>query len=253
MWFDSHCHLYSIEGDDPAIVVSRARDAGVEGILVVGVDAGTSRQAIELAGAPDVWAGAACHPSEARGWSDARAAEIDALLDDPRTVAVGESGLDLYRDRSFFEDQRRAFLAHVELSKRHRKALVIHTRDSIEETFDALEQVGPPERIVFHCWSGGPHEARRALEMGAYISFAGNVSFRSAEDLRAVAGTIPLDRLLVETDSPYLTPVPHRGRPNEPAFVAHVGDALAAARNEPVEVLAKATTENARRVFGLDG
>jgi TatD DNase family protein len=166
-------------------------------------------------------------------------------------VAVGESGLDFYRTGAPAEVQERAFADHIALAKERDKALVIHTRDSLDAALEMLERVGAPDRLVFHCWSGEPDRLRRALDTGAFISFAGNVSYPSADDLREAAGLVPGHRLLVETDSPFLAPVPRRGRPNEPANVAYVGAAVAEARNETVEDVAAITTSNAERLFGV--
>ncbi|MFN2389374.1 MAG: TatD family hydrolase [Actinomycetota bacterium] len=253
MWFDTHCHLYDIEQREPLFaVVERAVTAGVDGMVVVGVDPPSSRRALELARAFEpVWAGAAYHPTASAGWQDPWADEIDDLLGTTDVVAVGETGIDLHWDKSFIDDQRRMFAAHIGLAKKHGKALVIHTRDSIYEVLEMLEDVGAPERVVFHCWSGDRIALARALDLGGFVSFAGNVSFKSADDLRAAAAAVPSDRLLVETDSPYLAPVPKRGRPNEPAFIVHVGAAVAAARDETVEEVARVTSANARAVFGI--
>jgi TatD DNase family protein len=136
------------------------------------------------------------------------------------------------------------------MAKRVGKALVIHTREAWDDTFDTLKAAGPPDRIVFHCFSGGPAEAKRALDAGAVLSFAGVVTFRNAGDLREAARITPLDRMVVETDAPFLTPVPHRGRPNEPAYVAQVVEAIAAVKGVPVDEVARATSENAARLFG---
>ena len=250
MWFDTHCHLYDL--DDPEGAVQRAHEAGVGDIVVLGVDAAESQRALDLTRLPGVWAGAAFHPTSVKGWDDSWANDIDALLREDRVVAVGETGIDLHWDTSYLDDQTSAFRKHIELSKTHDKALVIHTRNSFVEAAEILEEAGPPAKLVFHCWSSGPEDAARALALGSMISFAGNVSFKSAGDLREVAKRIPTDRLLVETDSPYLAPVPHRGRPNEPAYVVNVGAAVAEARGEAAEALANTTTENARRLFGLD-
>ena len=250
MWFDTHCHLYDLE--DPDGAVARARTAGVTNMVVLGVDPAQSARAIELTREEGVWAGAAYHPTSAKGWQDEWADEIDELLKNDSVVAVGETGIDLYWDTSYFDDQVNAFKKHIDLAKEHDKTLVIHTRDSIDETTAILEEIGPPNRLIFHCWSGSEPQAERAMALGSMISFAGNVSFKSAADLRAVARTIPPERLLIETDSPYLTPVPHRGRPNEPAYVVHVGAALAEARGQKPEEVAEITTSNAVRLFGLD-
>ena len=250
MWFDSHCHLFDVEGD-PADVVARAADAGVTDVLVCGTDPASSAAAAALTNLPGVWAAAGLHPTSAREWSDDGAAAIEALLGDERVVAVGESGLDMYWDTSYLDVQVRVFEAHVAWAKEHDKALVIHTRNSIDEAVEALERVSPPERLVFHCWSGDRSQMERVLDLGAFVSFAGNVTFKSAGALRELAAEVPGDRLLVETDSPYLAPVPHRGKPNEPAHVVLTGAAVAEARGESVEAVAGTTTANARRLLGL--
>lgn len=251
MWFDSHCHLYDLE-EDSLPVIGRAAAAGVEGMVVLGVNPDTSRTALDLADASElVWAAAAYHPSDVRGWQDSWAEAIEPLLKHPRCVAVGETGLDYYRDTSYVEDQVRAFAVHIDLAKRHDKALVIHTRKSVEAALDVLEEKGCPQRLIFHCWSGNRAQLDRALSLGAFVSFAGNISYKNADDLRRSARAVPSDRLLVETDSPYLTPLPHRGQNNEPAYVAYVGAAVAAARGVSEEELAATTSQNARAVFGL--
>ncbi|MDQ4025003.1 MAG: TatD family hydrolase [Actinomycetota bacterium] len=253
MWFDSHCHLYDLEDQETwDAVMERARAASVRGVLVVGVDPETSRRALELATASDmIWAGAAFHPSSSKGWQDAWLDSIEGLLANERVVAVGETGLDFYHDTSFVHDQRRMFAAHIELAKKRDKALVIHTRRSVDQALEMLQEHGPPHRLVFHCWSGDIQQLHRALGLGAFISFAGNVSFKNATDLRAAARAVPVDRLVVETDAPYLAPVPHRGKRNEPAYVRFVGEAVAAARGATPIELAEVTTSNARRLFAL--
>lgn len=251
MWFDTHCHLYDLTDEQFESALTEATEAGVEGVVVVGVDPETSRLAIDRAGGEMVFAGAAFHPSETRGWKDKWADEIDTLLEDPRTVAVGETGIDLYWDKTFFEDQKRALVRHIELSRKHDKALVLHTRESIWETIEVLRTQGPPPRLIFHCWSADLEALDAALALGAYISFAGNSTFKDAGELREAARRVPDDRILIETDSPYLTPVPLRGKPNQPAFVAHTGLALAGERGVEPEAFGEATTTNARTVFGL--
>jgi TatD DNase family protein len=252
VWFDSHCHLYDL-GDDRAVAgaIARARAASVEDMLVPGVERASSLRAIEIAIDHRVWAAVGIHPSEAAGWQESSMDAIEELLAHPRVVALGETGLDFYRDHAPRELQQANFVAHIELARKHSKTLVIHTRESAGEALDLLEQQGVPERVVFHCWSGDATELARALSMGAFVSFAGNISFKSAASLRAAAGSVPRDRLMVETDSPYLTPVPHRGHPNEPAYVSLVGAATAEARGETSEDVAAITTANARRAFDL--
>lgn len=164
-------------------------------------------------------------------------------------AAVGEAGLDYYYDHSPRDVQRAAFAAQVQLAHERRLPLVIHSRDAWADTFDVLVAEGVPERTVFHCFTGGAEEARRCVELGAYLSFSGIVTFKTATDLQAATAWVPVDRILVETDSPYLAPVPHRGKPNQPAFVALVGRFLADLRGEPVERFAEAVTANTVNAF----
>lgn len=251
MWFDSHCHLHICEEREPVEeVVERARLASVDGILTAATDVKSSRRCVELANGEQIFAAVGIHPNDATGFDEDAASEIEGLAGLPEVAAIGESGLDFYRDYAPAEDQERAFAFHIDLAKRTSKALIIHTRDSIDRAIAMLEREGPPPRFVFHCWSAEEDRLRAALELGAHVSFAGNVTFKSASDLRTAAALVPSDRLLIETDSPYLAPVPQRGRPNEPSYVAHVGAGVAAARSASVEELAATTTRNARALFG---
>jgi len=245
MWCDSHCHL-QYEGV-PEDAIERAVAAGVGRMICIGTDAEQSATAIDIARRnPDrVWATVGLHPHEAKHQVDG----IIALLDAPEVVAVGECGLDYHYDHSPRPVQREVFAAQVDLAAERGLALVVHTREAWDDTFAILE-AGPTVPTVFHCFSGGPVEARRALDLGAWLSFSGIVTFKTADDLRAAAALAPLDRILVETDSPYLTPVPHRGRPNEPAFVPLVGAAVAAARGVAIVDVEWATWANAHDVFG---
>jgi TatD DNase family protein len=172
-------------------------------------------------------------------------------LDDPLVVAVGECGLDYFYEHSPRDAQRAAFAAQVALAAAQDLALVVHTRDAWDDTVDILAAEGMPARTVIHCFSGGPDEARRCLDLGAHLSFSGIATFKNADDVRAAAALCPLDRLLVETDAPFLAPVPHRGRPNEPAFVVLVGAAIAAARGVAVGVVEDATWANTEHMFEL--
>lgn len=250
-WVDSHCHLQMLE-DDPAMVLARAAAAGVERVVCVGIDLGSSRAALDIARAhPGVVAPTVgLHPHEARHFGR----QWDALAElaaAPEVVAIGEAGFDLYHRHSPLEDQTRAFAEQVRLAKRLGRALVIHSRDAWDETFALLEREGPPERTVFHCFTGGPDEARRALRLGAALSFSGIVTFPNAPTVRAAAAVVPTDRTLVETDAPFLAPVPHRGRTNEPAHLPLVAAGLAAATGRPVEEVALGARAATAAVFGI--
>jgi TatD DNase family protein len=248
-WFDSHCHVYECEDPDGAI--ERARATGVVEMLVAGADLDSSRSAIALASRGGVYAAAGVHPNESTSWDDATAAALENLVSAPEVVAVGETGLDFYRTNSPPRCQRRAFRAHIDLARSTGRALVVHTRDSVDAALEALEGTGPPERVVFHCWSGDGRQMQRALALRAFISFAGNVTWPRARELRELAAAVPDGRLVVETDAPYLAPAPYRGRRNEPAYVAAVGAVVAEARAAAVSDLAALTAANARRLYGL--
>ena len=246
-WTDNHCHLP--RGDAAEAPIVEAREAGVTRMVTVGTDAEHSRQAIEVARAHEgVWATVGVHPHDAVQGTDA----LPALLDEPEVVAVGECGLDYYYDHSPRAAQREVFAAQIHLAHGRDLALVIHTRDAWADTFAILAAEGVPPRTVFHCFTGGPDEARRGLDLGIRLSFSGIITFPSGQDLRDAAALCPLDRLLVETDSPYLTPVPHRGQPNRPAFVPLVGAGVAMAKGVDVEAVAEASWANAAELYRLD-
>lgn len=233
-------------------MLQRAAEAEVGRLVTIGTDLETSRRAIELASSNSmVWATVGVHPHDADGFDESAESEIERLAGEPRVVAVGEVGLDYYRNVSSQEGQRTAFTTQVLIAKQVGKPLVIHVRDAYRDVLELLLGIGPPERLVFHCFSGGRDDVHDALELGGYISFAGNVSYKNAEPLREAARSVPLERLLVETDSPYLAPLPYRGKPNEPAYITEVGRALANAIGKPVEDIADATSRNAAEVFGL--
>jgi TatD DNase family protein len=228
--------------------VAEANEAGVELLVTVGTDHESSRLAIELAAAFDgVWATVGLHPHDAKDGLD----DLEALLSEPKVVAVGECGLDYYYDHSPRDVQRQVFAAQIAMAHRHDLALVIHSRDAWADTFDVLAAEGVPARTVMHCFTGGPDEARRSLDLGAHLSFSGIVSFPNAPELREAAALCPADRYLIETDSPYLAPVPHRGRKNRPALLPHVGEAVAAARSEDVATVAAQSVTNTVRLYGL--
>ncbi len=246
-WVDSHCHVHdpSIPGGTTT-AVDAARAGGVTTMITVGCDRATSLAAIQVAGEHDgVFATVGLHPHEARFGVDT----IVDLLDTPGVVAVGEAGLDYHYDHSPRADQRVAFAAQVRLANERDLPLVIHTREAWDDTFDVLTAEGVPPRVVFHCFTGGPDEARRCLDLGAFVSFSGIVTFPSASDVQAAAALCPWDRMLVETDSPYLAPVPHRGRKNQPAWVPHVGAFIAELRGVTTERVQAATHANAHLAF----
>lgn len=250
-WIDSHCHLDDL-GEEVSDVVARAAEAGVEAMITVGSDLESSARCVDLASRhAEVWATVGIHPHEAGGYGERELAELCSLAERDKVVAIGEIGLDYYRDLSPRDLQRSAFRSQLQAAKRLGLPVVLHVRDAHDDLFTILDEVGPPAHLVFHCFSGGPGEVREALERGGCISFAGNISFKKAEGLREAASLVPLDRLLVETDSPYLTPVPHRGKRNEPAFVPFVGAALAEACGRGVDEISQATAATARRVFRL--
>lgn len=262
LWTDTHCHLQHADGSGPVTdVIDRALNVGVRRMICVGVDEPSSRDSLDLAIAHstpnfvEIFATAGLHPHEAkRGVAELEEFVTEALADPRRArrlVAIGECGLDFYYDHSPRDAQREAFAAQIELANRYDLALVIHTRDAFDATLGLLSEVGTPARTIFHCFTGGREEAERCLETGGYLSFSGIATFASAAEVRESARLCPPDRLLIETDSPYLTPVPHRGRPNEPAYVSLVGEALARERGMRADELASLTSENAVAAFRL--
>jgi TatD DNase family protein len=254
VWTDSHCHVpyEGLEASDEAVIAD-ARAAGVARLVTVGTDAVQSAAAIDVARRyDDVWATVGLHPHDA----SQGVATLGGLLGDtrdPKVVAIGECGLDYFYEHSPRPAQREAFAAQIALAVTEDLALVIHTRDAWDDTFDILAAEGVPERTVLHCFTGGPLQARRALDLGATLSFSGIITFKTAGDIRAAAALCPLERMLVETDSPFLAPVPHRGKPNRPALVPVVGAAVAAAKGVDVAEIEAATNANATAVFRLPG
>lgn len=250
-WIDSHCHLHSLSDPDGAL--ERARAAGVDRIVCVGTDLDTSRQAVELAARhPDVVATVGLHPHDASEL-DAQWRELEHLAATDGVVGVGETGLDFHYLHSPADAQEAAFRAQIALATRLDRALVVHSRDAWDDTFRVLTDEGAPPSTVLHCFTGGPDEARRALDAGAYVSFSGIATFPSAGAVRDAAALVPSDRMLVETDAPYLAPVPHRGRENEPAWVTAVGAGLAEALGRSPEEIAAATAACANAAFALPG
>ncbi len=253
---DSHCHLDLI-GQPAREVLAAARAVGLRRVVTIGVDLATSRWAAQCAAEhEDVYAAVAVHPNETAAEQasplgrDGVLAEIAALAALPQVRAVGETGLDYYRDYASPQLQRDWFRAHIEIAKRTGKALMIHDRDAHEDVLRILAEEGPPERVVFHCFSGDAAMVKRCADAGYVMSFAGNVTFPSAQALRDAAVAAPADLLLAETDAPFLTPVPHRGKPNTPAMVAYTIRCLAELKQLAVEDMCRQLTATAERVFG---
>lgn len=245
---DSHCHLFLLD-DDPAEAVETARAAGVDTIVCVGIDPGSSRRSIELADSfPGVFATAGMHPHDASAFDAEAAAEIEELLTNPLVVAVGECGLDFFRMRSPRPDQERALQEQVRLARAHDLPLVIHVREAWREILGVLDE-GSAEHVVLHCFSGDAEIAVGCAERGWFLSFAGNVTYPKNAHLRDAAAAVPLDRILVETDSPFLAPQRLRGRDNAPSNVVDVIEAIATVRDEPVETVRETTAANARKAF----
>jgi TatD DNase family protein len=246
---DTHCHLFLLDRE-PAEVVEAARRAGVDRVICVGVDPETSVRSLQLADSLDgVFATAGMHPHDAQAFDHEASARIEEVLHDPRVIGVGECGLDYFRMRSPREDQIRAFEAHVAMSNESGKPMVVHVRDAWTDVLQVLGRNGA-ERVVIHCFSGDAGVARECAERGYWLSFAGNVTYPKSEHLRQAARAVPLHRLLVETDSPFLAPQRLRGRDNEPANVQITLEEIARARSEPCDTVRTATSDNAREVFG---
>jgi TatD DNase family protein len=244
---DTHAHLDACV-EAPDVVLARAREAGVDGVLTVGTTPGGCAQALAYADSLDgLWAIVGIHPHEAG--HAAGSDELLPLLSHPRAVAVGETGLDFYRNYAPREAQHRVFAEQLELAAAFGKPVVIHSRAAEQETAAALEAFSGT--VVLHCFSS-PHLLPVALERGYYVSFAGNLTYPNAVDLRLAAGQVSADRVLVETDSPYLAPQPRRGRPNEPANVVHTVRALAETRGQSVARLVEQIDANAAEAFSLD-
>jgi TatD DNase family protein len=254
--FDSHCHLEMI---DMAVAetLALAAAAGISRVVTVGTDTASSRWAAECAATfPDVYAAVAIHPNETAA-AAASAAERDAVLAEiaglaalPQVRAVGETGLDYYRDSAAPDIQRNWFRAHIEIAKHAGKALVIHDRDAHADVLSILAADGAPEQVIFHCFSGDAELAERCAQTGYVLSFAGTVTFGNARDLRAAAAATPAELILAETDAPFLAPDPNRGRSNAPAQVAHTIRAIAAAKQMDVAKLCAVIEATGERVFG---
>jgi len=246
---DSHTHLYLCEEPD-ADLVERAVAAGVVKMLTVGTNSVSSRAALTAAEAfPQVYASVGRHPNEAHGFDDADLAELEALAEHPRCVAIGETGLDYYREHAARNDQKRAFRAQIALARSTGTSLIVHTRDADEDTLTILAQEAEGLQVVIHCFSM-PDRLQECLDRGYAISFAGNVTYKSAADLAEAARLTPAERLLIETDAPYLTPQVVRKHRNQPAYVAYTAAFIAELRGISLDELGATVERNAARVFG---
>ncbi|MFL6139573.1 MAG: TatD family hydrolase [Frankiaceae bacterium] len=247
---DSHCHL-DLVGDDVGAQLDAARAVGVRQVVTIGVDVATSQWSAQVAGEhAGVHAGVAVHPNDVDRIGEDEYAEIARLAALPQVRAVGETGLDYYRDWADPAKQQESFRRHIDIAKSAGKALVIHDRDAHDDVLRILAEEGAPERTVMHCFSGDAEMARACADAGYVMSFAGNVTFASAQQLRAAAAVAPLDLLLVETDAPFLAPVPYRGRRNASYLVPLTVRALAEVKGVSVDELAAAIAATTERTFG---
>jgi TatD DNase family protein len=257
--YDDHCHLEIEDGVGLSLdeQLRRAGEVGIAGVVQAGGDIDSSRwSAWAAASHPRVLAAVAIHPNEAPAYEEAgrldeAIAVIDELAAQPRVRAIGETGLDFFRtDADGIPAQLRSFEAHIALAKKHDVAMQIHDRDAHDAVLETLERVGAPERTVFHCFSGDAAMARIAADRGYHLSFAGNITFKNAQNLRDALAVTPRDRILVETDAPFLTPVPHRGRPNAPYLVPVTVRFMAAELDVDVDELCAQLAANTRAVYG---
>ena len=253
-WVDSHAHVHDAKIVRDDAWMAAALEHAVSRVITVGCDEFTTHAAVAQRRAgdaigPEVFATAGLHPHDAKeGWD-----WLEPILASGTVIAVGECGLDYHYDHSPRQVQQDAFEVQVALATAHDLPLVIHTRNAWTDTFAILDRVGVPRRTIFHCFTGGPTEAGDCLERGAYLSYSGIVTFPSAADTQAAAVLTPADRLLIETDSPYLAPIPHRGKSNRPAWVSAVGAFVAALRGDEPEAIAASTWAATATAFGLQG
>jgi len=250
---DSHCHLDDEKFDtDREAAIERARAAGVERLMAIGTGEGPPdlEAALRLARKYDfIYATVGVHPHDAAKSTPETLARLAELATDSKVLAIGEIGLDYHYDFSPRDVQRRFFVQQLDLAARVRKPIVIHTREAWIDTLATVRQYGLPFGGIMHCFTGGPAEAAQALELGFHLSFGGVLTFPKAGELRAAAAQTPEDRLLIETDCPYLAPVPHRGKRNEPAFIVETARRLAEIRGTGLENIAALTTQNFNRLF----
>lgn len=253
--YDTHSHINADTYQKKLKeTIEDARSQGVTLMNVVGFDRETNQKANEIAlNYKGIYASAGLHPVDAHEFTDEDLKEVEAYLKQDITVAVGECGLDYYWHKDTKEIQKEIFKKQIELSRKYKKPLIIHVRDAMQDTYDILEEASKDGQLqgVMHCYSGSSEMAKRFLDLGLYISLGGPVTFKNAKEPKEVAKVVPLDRLLIETDSPYLTPHPYRGKENRPALVKLVAQSIAELRGLSLEELAHHTTENAKRLFQI--
>ncbi len=255
MLIDSHAHLDDRRFDpDRETLIESLKDNGIDMVINVGADVGSSRAAVDLAKKyENIYAVVGVHPHSAKDLEGKDLSEIRDLLKEDKVVAIGEIGLDFYYDNSPRDIQRKWFKAQIDLAKELDLPIVIHTRDAAQETFDILKEAAGDGRLkcLLHCYSGSAEMAEEYMKLGFFISLGGPVTFKNARVSREVARVVPLDRLLIETDSPYLTPEPYRGKRNEPMYVKYVAERIAQEKGVTFEEVAQATSDNVYRFFGI--
>jgi TatD DNase family protein len=256
MLIDSHAHIQGKEyAGEVDAVIARARAGGVETIIAVGGagDMSSNKEAVALAAQfENIYATVGMHPHDAKDVGNDELRALRDLTSQPKVIAVGETGLDYYYDHSPHDVQRRVFAQFIHMARETELPIVVHERDAAREVAELLRSEGSGKlRGVIHCFTGDYEAARTYLDLGLYLSFTGIITFKNAEPLRDVVGKVPLDRIFVETDSPYLTPVPHRGKRNEPAYVRFVADTLANVKKLTLEEVARVTTANVKNLFRI--
>jgi TatD DNase family protein len=248
--FDSHCHLDLLDVPVPRAVAA-AHAVGVRRVLTIGVDLASSSWCVEAAREHgDVYAGVAVHPNETTGITDYVLRDIAVMAGLPQVRAIGETGLDYYRDWASHDDQQRSFRAHIEIAKSSGKTLVIHDREAHDDVLRILAEEGPPDKVVFHCFSGDATMAKECATRGYVMSFAGNVTFKNAGRLREALKVAPVELVLVETDAPFLTPAPHRGKPNASYLIPLTVRHMAEVKEMDVAELCTAISATGARLFG---
>lgn len=253
MLIDTHCHLNLVDAfPDPEQEIAHAASMDVERMVVIGIDLETSERAIELAKTfPGVFATVGIHPNSSSRITSTDWNRLNALARSENVVAIGEIGLDYYWDHASRAEQFNSLDRQLDLAEELDKPIVLHCREAYGDLLDILESKRPQKRLVMHCFSGNQEDAVRAIDLGCYFGVDGPLTYKNAETLRKLVATLPKDKVLIETDAPYLTPVPHRGKPNRPGFVAYINSMLASIWGLGVEETAHQTSANAERFFAL--